>query len=752
MKLSIIIYFVLLLSIDVLASRHIVVSSSGEVGNGLALDVPLDEVILVNTLNSAHTYIKDYLSTNNITNEEIIIYVRGGVYYGTYIQWQVSSPLYETIIRAYPGEKPVFDGRELDVNDSIQENVRKGKFLHIAKSGITKITIQGLKVINYKNAITFNGVDSNWNGYNKIIGCVFDHIGTKYYDSGQDIGHSVIGLVNSRNNEIRENIFSYVENRADEQQSYIHAIYLQRNSSENTIENNYINLCSGDPIKLRDGSDNNIIVNNYTEFSGLNSFVLDKPETGEAISNGTTLDNNTILFPYPYPWSGYTNLQLPIKIYHNYDQPSTVSLLNNLIYGNHPKCGKVIDMTSGDTNSDGVDEVYAAINYSDISIIIKSQPTKELYFSKILLVDQTAEIGALIFDDFNNDGVGELITAKNLYAGGVQVVKGDGVSSITNHGTLYQTPFFQVSAFASGDFDQDGVKELITAFNNTENTQIHRGNGEWSIGNFGSLYSNTWWRTSAFTSGDFDQDGVDELITAFYGPGKAQIHRGNGKWSVGNFGILDNDSTSNWYNPRMTSSDFDNDGDIELITSFNNSENTQITRGNGEWSIGNFPQLYQSIYWRTSALTSGDFNGDGIKQLITAFVSSENVQVTVGNGEWSVGNQGTIYKSQFLNSECTQSQQVSRLRSTSKDDSNIEIETIKEDLIYLSPNPTSQNIVIQGIHSAMVRIFDMNGRLVLQIDNYKSGEEIDLTYLLKGSYLLRINKGDQLFLRKLIRN
>ena len=45
-------------------------------------------------------------------------------------------------------------------------------------------------------------------------------------------------------------------------------------------------------------------------------------------------------------------------------------------------------------------------------------------------------------------------------------------------------------------------------FNDDYNTMVFKGDGMNSAINFGSLYMHSWWNTSEFTSGDYDNDGV----------------------------------------------------------------------------------------------------------------------------------------------------------------------------------------------------------------------------------------------------
>ena len=747
MKKNLVTLCLLMASLNLFATKHIVVSPDGEVGNGLPNGTQVETVVF--SLVEAHSYIINNLSTNDIINEPLKIFIRGGVYYNTSIWWKVSSPIHELEILAYPGEVPIFDGRKEDNQGNVNDNERLAKFLNIQIHEKSKIILNGLTIRNYRNGIEFIGSEQNLNGNNKVINCIFDHIGTKYFDAGDLTGYSAIGIVYSNNNIIEGNIFNYIENKKEYRQSWIHAIYLSHNGSDNTIKNNYINMCSGDPIKLRNGSNNNKIINNYIENSGIKGFVRDLPDTStEVISSGTTGYDNIFLFSYPFPIDDYSPIE-PFVL------SSYSSIINNIHYGDHPECGKVADMTSGDINGDGIDELFVAFNYSGRSIIVRNKSGNSMYLSEVIHYEEINEITALEFNDFNNDGVGELIAAFKKKEGGALITKGDGISSATNFYTLYDNPYWTVSDFTSGDFDQDGRNELITAFNNSSQTQIHRGNGEWSVGNLASLYSSSYWRTKALIAGDFDNDGKEELTSSFHAPGETQIHRGNGKWSVGNLGLVN--STDFFEANSLSAGDFNNDGITELVTAFNNDNETQIHSGNGIWSTGNHGNLYKNTWWRTGSLIAGRFENSGTS-MISAFNGLDKIQIHHGNATSSVGNFGLIYEIPFVNNGCELSQRPSSnnsYESTSTFYQSNDISTnkyLEHNSIEIYPNPANDFITVNSYKEIKIEFIDSSGRILKLTENIKNGEVIDLTDLPKGLYVMKITSDNATLTKRLLIN
>ncbi len=133
-----------------------------------------------------------------------------------------------------------------------------------------------LHIEAYKDGILLSGKvnDVNgWNGRNQIIDVHFLRIGSKWAGDRGAIGYKALGLTNSRNNIIRYNYFEHIENQGDTA-PLIHGIYMAHWSSHNNIRFNYFAYNSGDAIKTRDQSSNNVIRNNVFWRSGTKGAIV----------------------------------------------------------------------------------------------------------------------------------------------------------------------------------------------------------------------------------------------------------------------------------------------------------------------------------------------------------------------------------------------------------------------------------------------------------------------------------------------
>jgi hypothetical protein len=239
----------------------------------------------------------------------------------------------------------------------------------------------------------------------------------------------------------------------------------------------------------------------------------------------------------------------------------------------------------------------------------------------------------------NGDGDDELITAFN-----------NGYIYYNESGNqpdqlLINSIKENVSAITSGDFDGDGDFEIVAAIQNGNNCKIYV-NDDGEVGSITEyqIYSSDYFRVTALTSGDFDGDGRDDLVTA-----------------ISNFQFLDSyiyvDDISTtgiavggspWYGPShefhvtaLTSGDFNEDNIFKdrLVFALSNSNLVDTKLYCTDLNNFSFDSSYVFFgpdnYWHVTAMTTGDFKDDNeiTKELIIAF----------SNGSF---NHTTIYKTE----------------------------------------------------------------------------------------------------------
>jgi parallel beta-helix repeat protein len=177
------------------------------------------------------------------------------------VRWTFSIQNHSITFRgaAPGGARPVFDG-------CTAAGACAGRtwFTLASSSGAsTNLVFQGLRVTRYTTAISLEGNRDSVNRFNsgnRITACLFDRIGNGFAPTLPS-STAAIRLVNSDRNVIEGNTFTDVIN-VGRNAALIHAMYVAHGSSGNTIRNNTIERSTGDPIRLRDYSNNNTIEHN----------------------------------------------------------------------------------------------------------------------------------------------------------------------------------------------------------------------------------------------------------------------------------------------------------------------------------------------------------------------------------------------------------------------------------------------------------------------------------------------------------
>jgi len=196
-------------------------------------------------------------------------------------------------------------------------------------------------------------------------------------------------------------------------------------------------------------------------------------------------------------------------------------------------------------------------------------------------------------------------------------------------------PFFSntfPTSIAVGDFNHDGILDLaVTAETNSNNVVILLGNGD------GTFYTKT-----AYTAGegaisvvvaDFNHDGNLDLAVVNSLSTYLTILLGNGD---GTFRAAPNPAVPAYEN-FVTVGDFNGDGILDLVAvSYSNPcKCISVLFGNGDGTFREAVNTNPSF--NVESIGVGDFNRDGILDLVTAGNFSINVLLCNGDGTFQYG-------------------------------------------------------------------------------------------------------------------
>lgn len=225
-------------------------------------------------------------------------------------------------------------------------------------------------------------------------------------------------------------------------------------------------------------------------------------------------------------------------------------------------------------------------------------------------------ISSFEIGDFNGDGILDLIDA-----GSEDILFGIGNAFFQDPiSTDIEGGFLETVA----DLNADGLSDIIASEVRPDgviNVSINNGDGTFQF----VPTAPTAGQYRAVVAGDFNKDGLVDLIAAHPLLNSISFLPGNGD---GTFKIPFNFIIG--ISPTvLATGDFDADGNLDLITANQNTDNISVLLGNGD---GTFQQRRDfSVGDAPVAIAVGDFNGDGSPDFAVANSSSDTVSVILSD-------------------------------------------------------------------------------------------------------------------------
>lgn len=256
---------------------------------------------------------------------------------------------------------------------------------------------------------------------------------------------------------------------------------------------------------------------------------------------------------------------------------------------------------------------------------------------------------AIATGDFNGDGIEDIVTASGTNPNEVTVLLGNGDGTFTAKAS-FTAGDYGLSAIAVGDFNGDGVQDLVVLNNDQGDAPgsatilIGNGDGTFTIG----ASSPAGLGPISVVVADLNGDGILDLAVASGNDDDVHIliGEGDGTFSAGTDVSLGNQPLS------IVAADLNGDGIQDLIVNESGVRTLSVLlgRGDGTFTVQSSPAFDSS----PSPIVVGDFNGDGIPDVAAAvpiYNSGERnpgvIQVLLGNGDGTfmqvmTSNTGTI--------------------------------------------------------------------------------------------------------------
>jgi hypothetical protein len=284
----------------------------------------------------------------------------------------------------------------------------------------------------------------------------------------------------------------------------------------------------------------------------------------------------------------------------------------------------------GDVNGDGIPDLVVAnnviANNSGPSIVSVFLGKGDGTFNGQLQYATGNAPVAVALADVNGDGKLDIVAA-DQQGNAVSVLLGLG------NGGFQTAVNYPTAAFPSGvavaDFNGDGIPDIAVSAGDGNAISVLWGVGD---GTFqGQLNSGTGDIPYSVVAGDFNNDGKIDLAVADWGINSVSILINNGNETF---------QSRSDYNAgpgpySVATSDFNGDGFPDLAVADNNCQSTpncgiSIILGNGDGTFQGPLQFSTGTNTNPRSVVVGDFNGDGIPDVALADYAAGNVGILVG--------------------------------------------------------------------------------------------------------------------------
>jgi outer membrane protein assembly factor BamB len=307
--------------------------------------------------------------------------------------------------------------------------------------------------------------------------------------------------------------------------------------------------------------------------------------------------------------------------------------------------GDALGLAVGDLVRDGRPDLVVAEQAADLVDVLPSTAGPDCVRSSFGEAPRGFHAGdgpvALAVADFDEDGTGDLVVAAQNPPGSLEILRGSG-GLYEPSLSLPVTPAPPPRAVATADFDLDGHADFVAGLGNgvAGQVQLFLGDGTGSFAAQPPLTTGT--NVSAVVTGDFNGDGAPDVALTSMGADRVEVYLGDGQGGLSGPTITPLGAGAA---PRaLAGGHLDGNSTLDLVVANAGAaaNSVSILLGNGDGTFGAAPGSPRAVGPAPWGVALGDFDGNGILDVVTANNTGASLTVLLGTGGGAFGAPATL--------------------------------------------------------------------------------------------------------------